>query len=81
MILACRNEKLAEVAATRIQVETKNKNVEAELLDLADLESVRCFAERMNKKLERLDILINNAGEELNHDAGYSLNYLFSFKA
>jgi len=31
---------------------------------LASLESVREFAARMNEKLDRLDILINNAGSQ-----------------
>jgi NAD(P)-dependent dehydrogenase (short-subunit alcohol dehydrogenase family) len=65
VILACRNLKLAEKAANLIESETKSKNVEVELLDLADLESVRNFAKRMNHRLERLDILINNAGKKV----------------
>jgi NAD(P)-dependent dehydrogenase (short-subunit alcohol dehydrogenase family) len=65
VILACRNLKLAEKAANLIEFETKSKNVEVELLDLADLESVRNFAKRMNNRLERLDILINNAGKKV----------------
>jgi len=41
---------------------SKNDKVECEKLDLADLQSVRQFAELMNSKLNRLDLLINNAG-------------------
>ena len=62
MISACRNKNLAEKAVASIKQETKKNNIEAELLDLADLESVRRFAGRMNANLKRLDILINNAG-------------------
>ena len=42
--------------------ETKNEKIEAEKLDLGTFASVRDFADKMNKKLNRLDILINNAG-------------------
>lgn len=37
-------------------------DVQTFLMDLADLKSVRDFATKMNKELERLDFLINNAG-------------------
>ena len=46
-----------------IKSKTKNDRVELEELDLSDLSSVRDFAIRMKKKLDRLDILINNAGK------------------
>jgi NAD(P)-dependent dehydrogenase (short-subunit alcohol dehydrogenase family) len=62
VILACRNRQLAEKAAEYINSETSTKTVEVEILDLADLSSVRSFASRMNSKLDSLDILINNAG-------------------
>jgi NAD(P)-dependent dehydrogenase (short-subunit alcohol dehydrogenase family) len=45
-------------------LETSSKVVEVELLDLADLSSVRSFATRINEKLDSLDILINNAGTD-----------------
>jgi retinol dehydrogenase-12 len=60
--LACRNLTLAQKAADSIMLETNTNKVEVELLDLADLSSVRSFAQIMNEKLNRLDILINNAG-------------------
>jgi NAD(P)-dependent dehydrogenase (short-subunit alcohol dehydrogenase family) len=52
----------ANAAATKIIELTQNKNVEVERLDLADLGSVREFSELINSKLNRLDLLINNAG-------------------
>lgn len=41
---------------------TGNKNIVSKHLDLASFESIRKFAEDINKTEERLDILINNAG-------------------
>jgi len=41
---------------------TGNNQVELEMLDLASLQSVRDCAARLNKRLDRLDVLINNAG-------------------
>ena len=40
----------------------KTNATENEEINLADCESIRNFADRMYKKLNRLDILINNAG-------------------
>ncbi len=63
VILACRNKELALKAADSIILETNNNKVEVEILDLADTSSIRDFADRIYKKLNRLDILINNAGD------------------
>lgn len=62
VILACRDKKKADEAASRIIEKTKNEKIIVEYLDLADLSSIRTFAEKMNQTLKRLDILINNAG-------------------
>ena len=62
VILACRDAKRGEEAAEYVRKTTGNGNVIFESLDLASLESVKNFAEKINKNEERLDILINNAG-------------------
>jgi NAD(P)-dependent dehydrogenase (short-subunit alcohol dehydrogenase family) len=62
VIMACRDSKKAEQAAKDIIKLTNNVNVNAEYLDLADLDTVRNFAEKMSKSLSQLDILVNNAG-------------------
>ncbi len=65
LILACRDSKKAEIAAKEIIKLTNNKNVDVEFLDLSDLDTIRSFAEKINKNLSRLDILVNNAGNFL----------------
>ena len=62
VIMACRDTKKAEIAAKAIMNESNNSKIEVEYLDLADLDTVRAFAAKMNKSLNRLDLLINNAG-------------------
>ena len=39
-----------------------NDKVEVEILDLGSLQSIKDFSERIRSRLNRLDILINNAG-------------------
>ena len=63
VIIACRDMKKANEAAEKIIKETGNSQVEVESLDLASFESIRNFCERVKAKLNRLDILINNAGK------------------
>jgi NAD(P)-dependent dehydrogenase (short-subunit alcohol dehydrogenase family) len=60
VIMACRNTAKAETAAASIRAEAPNATLEVTELDLASLDSVRAFAERLPG--ERLDLLINNAG-------------------
>lgn len=62
VILACRNMSKGEKAVKDIITLTGNKNVSVYYLDLSSLESVKCFAKEMNKSLDRLDVLIHNAG-------------------
>ena len=62
MILACRDRQRAQNALDKITQETKSQKVFIEDLDLNDLSSVRSFAQTFLTKFNRLDILINNAG-------------------
>jgi NAD(P)-dependent dehydrogenase (short-subunit alcohol dehydrogenase family) len=61
VILACRNVESAQKAANDIQLKTGNKNVVVEQVEMSRLESVRRFADKINRNEARLDILINNA--------------------
>ncbi|MFI1965170.1 oxidoreductase [Streptomyces pathocidini] len=64
VVLACRSEPRAEDAESRIRAEVPDADVQFMRLDLADLASVREFAERYGRGRggDRLDLLINNAG-------------------
>ncbi|PIK33500.1 putative retinol dehydrogenase 13-like [Apostichopus japonicus] len=62
IIIACRSVQKAEAAQAEIIEVSGNRNVSVMELDLASLESIRQCAEKINKELTRLDILINNAG-------------------
>jgi NAD(P)-dependent dehydrogenase (short-subunit alcohol dehydrogenase family) len=60
VVIAARNTDKGEDAAAQIRADVPGAEVRVEELDLADLDSVRAFAERLEE--ERLDLLINNAG-------------------
>lgn len=62
VIVAARNQTQIDEAIANILAQTPDANVHFELLDLADLSSVRALGKRLNAKLSRLDVLINNAG-------------------
>lgn len=61
--MACRDLTRAEQAVEEIRQATGNGNVVIRHLDLASLYSVRQFAKEFLDTEDRLDILINNAGE------------------
>ncbi|MEU5266183.1 oxidoreductase [Amycolatopsis sp. NPDC021455] len=60
VVLACRNAERGAEAVRKIRAEMPWADVHCRLVDLADLTSVRSFAEDLD--VERLDLLINNAG-------------------
>ncbi|GGO80660.1 oxidoreductase [Wenjunlia tyrosinilytica] len=63
VVLACRDESRGKAAEARIGEEVPGAEVELSVLDLADLASVRDFAERYGRSgREGLDLLVNNAG-------------------
>jgi NAD(P)-dependent dehydrogenase (short-subunit alcohol dehydrogenase family) len=62
IIIAVRNEEKGKHAIERIKEAYAGTRVELMLLDLADLKSVKEFADTFKKKYNRLDLLINNAG-------------------
>lgn len=62
VILACRDLTKARLAADEIRQQSGNGNVVVKKLDLASLQSVRDLAKDVEENEQRLDVLINNAG-------------------
>jgi len=62
VIIGCRNIEKGKEALKEIQERSGSTDIFLEKLDLASLESVRTFADKILKSEPRLDILINNAG-------------------
>ncbi|XP_072910489.1 retinol dehydrogenase 12-like isoform X2 [Hemitrygon akajei] len=62
IIMACRDTEKADAAAKEIIEETGNPNVVVKKLNLADIKSIREFAEQINNEQQQVNILINNAG-------------------
>jgi NAD(P)-dependent dehydrogenase (short-subunit alcohol dehydrogenase family) len=60
VIIACRNTVKGDEAAARIRQDVPDADLRIEELDLADLDSVRSFADGLAE--DRVDLLINNAG-------------------
>jgi NAD(P)-dependent dehydrogenase (short-subunit alcohol dehydrogenase family) len=62
VILAVRNIMAGEDAASAIRAEVPGSTVRVRQLDLASLDSVRAFADQATGELDRIDLLVNNAG-------------------
>ena len=61
VIIAARNAERGRETTQRIREQVPDARVQFEAVDLANLASVRDLAERLNGRLSRLDVLINNA--------------------
>lgn len=68
IVMGCRNPVTAEAAVTQVRARSGNDAVETRPLDLSDLSLVRGFAESLSD-LDRIDVLINNAGLMLDQRA------------
>lgn len=60
VVLACRSQERGREALERLRTEAPGARAELRLVDLADLTSVRRFADDWSH--DRLDLLVNNAG-------------------
>lgn len=87
VVLGCRNAAKAATAVARIRERSGNEQVESRSLDLIDLEQVRRFADSLGD-LDRIDVLINNAGliqdaraeSPQGHEATFAINHLGPFE-
>ncbi|MBW2255593.1 MAG: SDR family oxidoreductase [Deltaproteobacteria bacterium] len=79
VVLACRNQEKGQAALERIHDIVPAASVALGALDLADLASVRAFAEALHGDHPKLDVLVNNAGimaPPLRHTAdGFELQF------
>src|SRR3954447_24148276 len=62
VVLACRSEDRGRDALRRLKAAKPHAEVELRLLDLADLASVRDFAQAASDELGEINLLVNNAG-------------------
>ncbi len=62
VIMAVRNAAKAEAVRARILAQHPRGDLAISLVDMADLASIRAFAERTNAAGAAVDVLINNAG-------------------
>mgnify|MGYP002510446013 FL=1 len=61
-IMACYCPAKAKEKCRKLIEETGNKNIEVIGIDLANLQTVRHFADTIKERLGRVDLLMNNAG-------------------
>lgn len=64
VIIACRDEGKARKAVKEIKARSHSINVLHMEVDLANMRSIREFCKTFLQKEKRLDILINNAGDD-----------------
>jgi NAD(P)-dependent dehydrogenase (short-subunit alcohol dehydrogenase family) len=62
VLLACRNAEKAATALESVKARATGPAPEVVALDLASLASIQAAAEAVDAKVERLDVLMNNAG-------------------
>jgi NAD(P)-dependent dehydrogenase (short-subunit alcohol dehydrogenase family) len=87
VVMGCRNTAKAEAAVAEIRQRSGSDAVESRPLDLIDLEQVRRFADSL-ADLDRIDVLINNAGliqdaraeSPQGHEATFAINHLGPFE-
>ena len=87
VVLACRDVVKGEDAKRTIRADAPHATVTCEALDLADLDSVAAFAQRIVATHRRVDLLIDNAGVMIpplrrtrqGHELQFGTNHLGHF--
>ncbi|GAA2233311.1 SDR family oxidoreductase [Promicromonospora sukumoe] len=88
VVLAVRNPEKGADALAEIRAASPDARAEVRVLDLADLASVRAFADALSRDLDRLDVLVNNAGISIpperyttadGHELQWGTNFLGPF--
>jgi retinol dehydrogenase-12 len=87
VIVAARNAAKAAAALKEMHERVRGATVEHLPLDLASFASVRAFADTFNRRFDRLDVLVNNAGASLRkrivtedgHETQFEVNHLSHF--
>jgi NAD(P)-dependent dehydrogenase (short-subunit alcohol dehydrogenase family) len=82
-----RNESRGKVAVEEIQTSTGNQKVDLLISDLSSLKQVRELAAEVERRYDRLDVLLNNAGVFMNEriltedgfEMTYAVNHLAPF--
>ena len=62
VLMACRNEAKAAEARDLVAAQATGPEPEVVRLDLSDLESIRACADDVSSRVEKLDVVLNNAG-------------------
>ncbi|WP_107052814.1 oxidoreductase [Streptomyces sp. NRRL S-1448] len=87
VILAVRDEAKGHRTVAELTAEQPDAGLEVRHLDLADLDSVRAFAQRLHADHQHVDVLINNAGvmapprslSAQGHELQFACNHLGHF--
>lgn len=88
VVLAVRNPEKGADALAEVRAARPDAQAEVRVLDLADLASVRAFADGLQRDLDRLDTLVNNAGVSVppqrfetvdGHELQWGTNFLGPF--
>jgi NAD(P)-dependent dehydrogenase (short-subunit alcohol dehydrogenase family) len=61
-----RNAARGKVVVEEVQTSTGNRNVDLFIADLSSLQQVRELAAEVQRRYDRLDVLLNNAGVFMN---------------
>lgn len=79
VFMVCRNKERGEVALSKIQSTTGNKNVHLEVCDLSSVTDIKSFASRFSSKDLPIHVLVNNAGlldnKRVTTSEGFELNF------